>query len=83
MFYRWVFFSSFVIQVISEKALCSRGFTSNLRDFHVKIIVTIIPIDSITNSLLSSFCPFRQTQQQSGFLQVGGLMTRNISVFGL
>ena len=45
----------------------------------MKIIVTIIPTDLVTNLLLSSFCPFQK--QESGFQQVGGLVTRNISDF--
>ena len=46
----------------------------------MKIILTIIPTDLVTNSLLSSFCPFLQTKKkESGFHQVGGLVTRNIS----
>ena len=52
----------------------------------MKIIVTIIPTDLVTNLLLSSFCPFLQTKnqkQESGFQQVGGLVTRNISAFCL
>ena len=51
----------------------------------MKIIVTTIPIDLVTNSLLSSFCPFLQTKNknQVSSRQVGGLVTRNISVFCL
>ena len=38
------FIYSFVIQVISEKALCSRDFNSNLKDiFYIKTIAAIIP----------------------------------------
>ena len=47
----------------------------------MKIIVTIITADLFRNSLLFSFCPFLQKKQESGFQQVGGLVTRNISVF--
>ena len=32
------------------------------RHFYMKIIVTIIPIDLITNSISSSFYPFLQTK---------------------
>ena len=46
----------------------------------MKIIVTIIPTDLVTNSLLSSFCPFSQTKIKK---QVGGLVTRSISDFSL
>ena len=49
----------------------------------MKVIVTIILTDLVTNSLLSSFCPFLQTKQKSSFQQVGGLVMRNISVFCL
>ena len=71
--------------MISENVLCSKGFTSNLRDiFYVKIIVTIILPDLVTNSLLFSFCPFLQTKKpESRVQQVGGLVTRNTSVFCL
>ena len=71
--------------MISENLLCSKDFTSNLRDiFYVKIVVTIILSDLVTNSLLLSFCPFLQTKKpESGAQQVGGLVTRNTSVFCL
>ena len=46
----------------------------------MKIIVTITPTDLVTNSLLSSFCPFSQTKIKK---QVGGLVTRSISDFSL
>ena len=50
----------------------------------MKIIVTIIPTDLVTNSLLSFFLSFLTNQkQESDFLQVGGLVTRTISVFCL
>ena len=50
----------------------------------MKIIVTITLTDLVKSSLLSSFCPFLANQkQESGFQQVGGLVTRNISVFCL
>ena len=47
----------------------------------MKITRTIIPKDLATNSLLSSFLPFLQIRRISGFQQVGGLVTINISVF--
>ena len=65
--------------MISEKTLCSKGFTNNLRDFYMKIIATIIPTDLVTNSLLRSYKP----KQESGFQQVGGLVMRYISAFYL
>ena len=43
----------------------------------MNIIITIIPTDLVTNSPLSFLCSFKETK----FQQVGGLVTRNISVF--
>ena len=50
------------------------------RDLYMKIIVTKIPANLITN-LLSSFR--RNQKQESNFHQVPDLVTRNISVFCL
>ena len=49
----------------------------------MKLIAIIIPTDLVTNSLLLSFCPFLLTnhKQELGFQQVGGLVTRSLSVF--
>ena len=49
----------------------------------MKMIITIIPTDLVTNSLFSnSFCPFLQTENKNQDL--GKLVvTRNISVFCL
>ena len=50
----------------------------------MKIIVTIIPTDLVANSPLFSFLSFLTNQKQElGFQQVGGLVTRIISVFCL
>ena len=50
----------------------------------MKVIVTIIPSDLVTNLILSFFLFFLKSQkQESDFQQVGGLVTRNISVFCL
>ena len=50
----------------------------------MKIIVTTILIYLVTNLLLSFFFSFLTNQkQESGFQQVGGLVTRNISIFCL
>ena len=50
----------------------------------MKIAVTLIPTDLVTNLLLFYFCPFLQTKKnESGFQQVGAMVTRNISVFCL
>ena len=48
----------------------------------MKIIVIIIPTDLATNLVLSFFISFLTNQnQEPGFQQVGGLVTRNIYVF--
>ena len=51
----------------------------------MKTMVTIIPTNLVTNTLLSLFCPFVKTKKKkkSNFQQVGGLVTRTISVFYL
>ena len=50
----------------------------------MKIIVTIIATDLVTNLHLSFCLSFRTNQkQESGVQQAGGLVTRNISVFFL
>ena len=46
----------------------------------MKIIVTIIPSYLVTNSL---FVLPNKSKQESDFQQVGGLVTSNISTFGL
>ena len=48
----------------------------------MKIIVTSVPTDLVTNSLLSSFCSFLQTKNKNlGFQQVDGLVPRNSFLF--
>ena len=47
----------------------------------MKIIVTVIPTDLVTNSPLSIFFQ-RNEKQETNFQQVGGLVTRNIFVYG-
>ena len=48
----------------------------------MKIIVTKVSTDLVTNFLLSSFYYFLTNQkQESGFHQVGGLLASNISIF--
>ena len=48
----------------------------------MKIIVTIIATDLVTNLHLSFFLSFLTNQkQESGFQQAGGLVTRNIPAF--
>ena len=61
---------NFVIQVISEKTLCSKGFASNLRDIFTWKYRNY-------NSYKFIFILW------IGFHQVGGLVTRNISAFCL
>ena len=46
----------------------------------MKIIVTMIPTDLVTNLLLSFPCPFLE-KQESSFQQAGGVVTRNIPFF--
>ena len=77
------FIYNFVIQVISAKTPCSKDFTSNLRDF-------LHENNHNYNSYIFSykiafilFFSFQKQKQESGFQQVGGLETRNISVFCL
>ena len=55
------------------------------RYFYMKIIVSIIPTDLVTNFLLSylKFVFSHKPKQESGFHQVGGMITRNTSVFCL
>ena len=49
------------------------------------MIVTVIPTNLVTNSLLSLVFPFveRNQKQESNFEQVGDLVTGNIFVFCL
>ena len=49
----------------------------------MKIILTITSTDLVTKSLLSSFFLKLQSKKESGFQQIGGLVTRKISVFCL
>ena len=48
--------------------------------FYMKRIISTIPTGLVTNSLLSSFCPFLQTKNKNQVQQVGGLVTINISL---
>ena len=47
----------------------------------MKIIVTIIPTNLVTKSLLSLFCPFEETTNEN--LVFSKLSTRNVSIFCL
>ena len=53
------FIYDFVIQVVSENTMYSKGLTSSVRgNFYIKIIVTVIPANLDANLLLSLFCCF-------------------------
>ena len=74
------FIYNFLFQVISERTLQQRFNQEFERCFYMKIIVTIIRIDLDTNFIL--FLSFLANQKQElDFQQVGGLVTRNTSVF--
>ena len=79
------FIYSFVIPaVISKKTLSSKGFSWQFqKKFYMKIIANIIPNRfSCKFAFIIFFLSFLTNQrQESGFRQVGGLITRNISVF--
>ena len=77
-----LFYLRFVFQVNSEKTLCSKDFTRNLRDFYAKIIAAIIPANVVT-SFLSSLFFQRNQKQEWNFQQVGGLLRRNSFAFCL
>ena len=47
----------------------------------MKIIVTIIATELVTNSLLSIFCSLLEIKNKNQILKVGGLVTRNKTVF--
>ena len=50
----------------------------------MKIIVATIPTDLVTNLFLYFFLSFlTYHKQESGFQQIGGLVTRNICIFCL
>ena len=70
------FINSFMLQVISEKNLCSKGFTCSLSN--CDSYKSWCKFDFI---LFLSFC--RIQKQESNFQQVGGLVTITISPFCL
>ena len=53
------------------------------KHFYMKIIVTIIAIDLVTNSLLSFYVILQKPKTGIQFSTVGGLATKNISSFCL
>ena len=82
----------FVIQVISEKTMPSKAFTSKFETYlYMKVIVIInnykyfkLSCKFVFVKLQISFlfC-LRNKKQKSSFNQVGGLVTRNVFVFCL
>ena len=68
-----------------EKTLCGKDFIKEFeRDIYMKIVVTIIPINLVTNPLLYLFYSVKKKKQTkrdkkqiSNFQQFGGLVTRN------
>ena len=53
------FIFGFVIQVVTEKTMCSKDLTSNSRDyFYIKIIEIVIPVNLVTSLLFSLFYRF-------------------------
>ena len=78
------FIYSFVIQVISEKILYNTGFTSSLRDFLHENNRNYNSYRFSYRFAFILFLSFLTNQNQElGFQQVGGLVTRNIAVFCL
>ena len=72
----------FVIQVISEKTMPSKAFTSKFETYlYMKVIVIInnYKYFKLVANLFLLSCKF----QKSSFNQVGGLVTRNVFVFCL
>ena len=60
--------SSTNVHIVGESLL--RAFSKILqgiweRDFYMKILVTIIPTNLVTNSLLSFFCNFIETKNKN------------------
>ena len=64
------FVYGFLFQVIREKRLCSKDSIRHLREFlyEMKITVTIIPTNLVTNSLLSLSCPLVETKNKNQVL---------------
>ena len=73
-----------MIQVISEKNCVAKVLQAIWDIFLHENNGNYNSTDLVINPLLSSFCSILQTKtKKSGFQQVGGLVTRNISVFCL
>ena len=78
------FIYGFALQMISEKTLCSKVFTRCLWGIFYENNHNYNSYKSsykFTYISFSSFC--RNQKQESSFKQVGFLVTRNISTFGL
>ena len=73
-----------MIQVISEKTLCRKGFTSSLGDILHENNRNYDSCRCSYNFPFILFLSFFANQKQtSGFQQVGGLVTKNTSAFCL
>ena len=70
------FYKLFYLQFCDSSDQCERYF-------YMKIIITIVPTNLFTNSLLSLFYFPRNQKQESNFQQVGGPVKRNNSTFYL
>ena len=86
------FTCDFVIQVISEKTMWSKGFTGKFeRYLYMKVILIMnnykyykLSCKFVFVRLQISFLfRLRNKKQKSSFNQIGGLMTRNVFVFCL
>ena len=61
------FIYGFVIQVISEKTVCNKGFTSKFKRYlYMKVIVTTANL--VANMFLSLFCPALETKNKNQVL---------------
>ena len=76
----------FVFQLVSERTLCSKGFTSYFV-FYYFVYENKCNSNSYKFSYKLAFIallPFRMNKkQQLIFYEVGGLVTKNLSVFSL
>ena len=80
------FIYDFVFQVISKKTLCTKDFISYLgrikfpSNFYYSF--TIIPSTIIPSNYKLRLSFRKNHKQQSNFHGVGGLVSRNVSIFG-
>ena len=68
----------FNFQMITEKTLCSKDFTSNLRDISYEKEMIKVPTNFVTNLLLSIFVLLKKQKQELNFQQV---VPKNFSYF--